>query len=196
MNKIERRVFTIAGLKIERRDGQLAKIIGHAAVFNQLSEDMGGWREQISPGAFAEAIGRDDVRALINHDPNLVLGRNRAGTLTLSEDDQGLLTEITPPDTSYARDLIISMERGDINQMSFGFSVSPNGATWGETTDGIYVRTITQCNLYDVSPVTFPAYTHTDVALRSFNAFRESALKPVDPAWRVKLLKRGLDLIS
>lgn len=196
MNTIERRGFVIDGLKIERRDGEPSKIVGHAAVFNSLSEDLGGFRETILPGAFADAIGRDDVRALINHDSNLILGRNRAGTLTLSEDERGLLVEITPPDTSYARDLMVSMERGDINQMSFGFSVAPGGASWGETTDGVYVRTLSKCNLFDVSPVTYPAYTQTDVALRSLSEFRETEKPPADPAWRVKLLKRGLDLIT
>lgn len=196
MKNVERRGFVIDGLKIERRDGEPAKIVGHAAVFNSLSEDLGGFRETILPGAFADAIGRDDVRALINHDSNLILGRNRAGTLTLSEDSQGLYIEISPPDTSYARDLMVSMERGDINQMSFGFSVAPGGASWGETTDGVYVRTLSKCNLFDVSPVTYPAYTQTDVALRSLSEFREAEIKPEDIGWRVKLMKRELDLIT
>lgn len=196
MKDIERRGFILDGLKIERRDGEAPKIVGHAAVFNALSEDLGGFRETILPGAFTEAIGRDDVRALINHDSNLILGRNRAGTLALSEDERGLLVEITPPDTSYARDLIVSMERGDINQMSFGFSVAPGGATWGETTDGMYVRTLSKCNLFDVSPVTYPAYTQTDVALRSLSEHRQAAEVPVDASWRVRLKLRELDLLS
>lgn len=196
MKNVERRGFVIDGLKIERRDGEAPKIVGHAAVFNSLSEDLGGFRETILPGAFSDAIGRDDVRALINHDSNLILGRNRAGTLALSEDERGLLVEITPPDTSYARDLIVSMERGDINQMSFGFSVAPGGASWGETTDGVYVRTLSKCNLFDVSPVTYPAYTQTDVALRSLSEFQETEKKPEDTGWRIQLMKRELDLIT
>jgi uncharacterized protein len=196
MKNIERRDFAIEGLKVERRDGEPAKIVGHAAVFNSLSEDLGGFRETILPGAFSDAITRDDVRALINHDSNLILGRNRAGTLTLSEDERGLLVEITPPDTSYARDLMVSMERGDINQMSFGFSVAPGGSSWGETTDGVYVRTLSKCNLFDVSPVTYPAYPQTDVALRSLSEFREAEKKPEDTGWRVKLMLRALDLIA
>lgn len=196
MKNAERRGFVLDGLKIERRDGAPSKIVGHAAVFNSLSEDLGGFRETILPGAFTDAIGRDDVRALINHDSNLILGRNRSGTLVLSEDERGLLVEITPPDTSYARDLMVSMERGDINQMSFGFSVAPGGASWGETTDGVYVRTLSKCNLFDVSPVTYPAYTQTEVALRSLSEFREAEKPPENTGWRIKLMQRSLDLMT
>jgi HK97 family phage prohead protease len=144
---------------------------GYAAVFNELSRDLGGFREQIIPGAFAEAIDTDDVRALINHDSNFVLGRNRAGTLALREDARGLAVEITPPDTAFARDLIVSMERGDVTQMSFAFRVSPNGENWAKNADGVWVRSVKRARLYDVSVVTYPAYIQTDVAMRSLDAF-------------------------
>jgi HK97 family phage prohead protease len=144
---------------------------GHAAVFNELSGDLGGFREQIIPGAFAEAIETDDVRALINHDSNFVLGRNRAGTLAMREDVRGLAVEITPPDTAFARDLIVSMERGDVTQMSFAFRIRPNGEDWAKNDDGVWVRSVKRVRLYDVSVVTYPAYTQTDVAMRSLDAF-------------------------
>lgn len=176
--KTERRYFTCADLVIEQRaaDGGTAVpvIRGHAAVFNQLSEDLGGWREQIAPGAFAEAIKVDDVRALWNHNADIVLGRNRAGTLTLQEDVLGLLVEINPPDTQQARDLVVSIQRGDVNQMSFGFSVRPNGQNWGQGDAGNYVRTLTSVRLFDVSPVTYPAYPQTDVAVDELRALRDS----------------------
>lgn len=166
-------------IRVERRDGEGSKIIGHAAVFNSLSDDLGGFREQIAPGAFTEAVKTDDIRALWNHDPNYVLGRNRSKTLRLSEDTKGLAIEIDPPDTQWARDLMISIERGDVSQMSFAFSVKPNGQNWGKDDDGKVVRTLTNVRLYDVSPVTYPAYQQTDVALRSMEQWRkESEYKP------------------
>ena len=172
MAEIEKRMFDAEALTVHRRDdGKSPMMRGHAAVFNELSGDLGGFREQIIPGAFAEAIEADDVRALINHDSNFVLGRNRAGTLALREDVRGLAVEITPPDTAFARDLIVSMERGDVTQMSFAFRIRPNGEDWAKNDDGVWVRSVKRVRLYDVSVVTYPAYTQTDVAMRSLDAF-------------------------
>lgn len=174
-NTLERRTFSIDGLTVEVRDGQKPTIRGHAAVFNTLSEDLGGFREQIVKGAFAEAIERDDVRALFNHNPDHVLGRNMAGTLRLSEDERGLAIEIDPPDTQIARDLITSMQRGDITQMSFGFSVRPGGQDWAKDDEGRNIRTLKKLRLFDVSPVTFPAYPATDVAVRAMSQWEKDA---------------------
>jgi HK97 family phage prohead protease len=172
MAEIEKRMLDAPALTVHRRDdGKSPMMRGHAAVFNELSGDLGGFREQIIPGAFAEAIETDDVRALINHDSNFVLGRNRAGTLAMREDVRGLAVEITPPDTAFARDLIVSMERGDVTQMSFAFRVRPNGEDWAKNDDGVWVRSVKRVRLYDVSVVTYPAYTQTDVAMRSLDAF-------------------------
>ena len=171
---IERRFLALDGLAVEQRDDGVRRIVGHAAIFNSLSEDLGGFREKIAPGAFAEAIGRDDVRALWNHDANFVLGRVRAGTLTMREDERGLAVEIDPPNTQWANDLLVSMARGDVTQMSFGFRVDRGGQTW-EKTDAGSVRTITRASLFDVSPVTYPAYTDTDVAVRSLAEWQAEA---------------------
>lgn len=164
----ETRSFSLREVRIERRaDGKGSRIVGHAAVFDTLSEDLGGFREKIAPGAFSEAIRRDDVRALFNHDNNLVLGRNKAGTLSLAEDSVGLKTVIDLPDTTFAADLAKSMQRGDISQMSFAFSVRTEDQKW-EQAGASYIRTILKVSrLWDVSVVASPAYLETDAAVRA-----------------------------
>lgn len=199
MTDIERRNFTVDALRVETREDGKRRIVGHAAVFNQLSEDLGGFREQIAPGAFADAIKTDDVRALYNHNPDHVLGRNLASTLKLSEDARGLAIEIDPPDTQIARDLLVSMERGDVNQMSFGFSVRPNGQNWAKDDSGQAIRTLTKVRLFDVSPVTFPAYPQTDVAVRELRSWQDAENKTTGAeaerhAAQLKLLNMRLDL--
>lgn len=142
-------------------------LTGHAAVFNQLSEELGwlySFREKIAPGAFADVL-TDDVRALFNHDENLILGRTTNGTLRLSEDEVGLYVEIDPPDTQLGRDLLLSIRRGDVNQMSFAFTIKSE--TWENVEDHNVIRTINKVErLYDVSPVTYPAYPQTDISAR------------------------------
>lgn len=192
---IERRAFAIEGLRIERRaDGAAPMLAGHAAVFNQLSENLGGFREQIAPGAFADAIATDDVRALFNHDPNFVLGRSVSKTLRMAEDARGLAIEIDLPDSATVRDMVvIPIERGDISGMSFAFRVRPNGEQWAEDEDGNTVRTLTSLKLFDVSPVVFPAYPQTDVAVRSMTAWRGDHLARTMTLWteqRALLLAR------
>lgn len=157
-------------IRINESDGGTC-IEGHAAVFDSWSETLGGifpFKEKVRKGAFSESIGRDDIRALFNHDPNYVLGRNRAGTLELVEDDVGLRVRITPPDTSWARDITTSIRRGDISQMSIGFVVEDD--EWSSK-DGIDTRELKKVRLFDVSPVTFPAYTATDVGVRAMQEY-------------------------
>ena len=160
--------------RVEKRaDGEGRKIVGYAAVFNQEVDIAGFFREMIKPGAFADAITRDDVHALSNHDYDHVLGRLKAGTLKMSEDSHGLKVEIAPPDTQDARDLITSMERGDIDQMSFGFSMMGGIQEWDDTGD-LPLRTIVKVGeLFDVSVVPRGAYPTTEVGLRSLEAERE-----------------------
>ena len=193
MNKLERRTLEAVELRAESpgNDDTMPALVGHAAVFGRLSEDLGGFRERIAPGAFEATLAEDDIRALINHRDEYVLGRNRAGTLRLAEDDEGLSVRIEPPATSYARDLVASIERGDISGMSIGFRTIAD--EWNME-DGEPVRTLKAVRLYDVSPVTFPAYAATDVALRALSAFRDT-LKPPLP-WRRQLAGRRLQLIE
>jgi HK97 family phage prohead protease len=172
--EFERRFVHVNELQVERRAGADGPptIRGYAAVFNARSEDLGGWVETIAPGAFAEAIRTSDTRALWNHNPDYVLGRSKSRTLKLTEDVRGLHVECTPPDTQWARDLTTSIERGDVDQMSFGFRIAKGGALWTNEGDK-FLRTITRVAvLYDVSPVTFPAYPDTEVAVRSLAEFR------------------------
>jgi HK97 family phage prohead protease len=156
-------------LRVEPPDGGggLPVIEGHAALFDSLSQDLGGvfpFKEKIRAGAFKASIEKDDVRALWNHDANYVLGRNKAGTLELKETSKGLKVRIRPPDTQWARDLTESIKRGDVSQMSFGFICERE--SWS-IDNGQDVRTLEQVKLFDVSPVTFPAYLDTDVGVRS-----------------------------
>lgn len=200
-DQIERRFFR--GELRAQGEGDERHIIGYAAVFNSLSEDLGGWKEMIEPGAFANTIQVDDVRGLYNHEPTMVLGRNKAGTLILVEDEIGLRYEIIPPDTSYSRDLMVSIDRGDVNQSSFGFNVPKGGDDWIDPTDSqpFPIRILREVKLFDVSPVTFPAYPVTSVAVRDMAQHlagratsQETDLERA--AGRLALRKRRLELVS
>ena len=171
-NQIERRNYVVSELRAITEEKGLRHIAGYAAIFNAMSDDLGWFREKIEPGAFAESIQIDDIRALWNHNSNYVLGRNKSGTLTLSEDAHGLKIDILPPDTQWARDLMVSIDRGDVTQMSFGFETLSD--RW-ETVDKQEIRTLVKVRLIDVSPVTFPAYPNTEVGLRSLEEYRKTA---------------------
>lgn len=144
------------------------EFVGHAAVFDSLSENLGGFREIIKRGAFKDVLD-DDVRLLINHDSNLPLARGE--NLTLSEDPTGLkVSAKIRSDLSYANDLRINLEEGNVTQMSFAFGSGVDDE-WDEDEDGRLVRTIKRFKeLFDVSPVTYPAYAETDAGLRSVDA--------------------------
>jgi uncharacterized protein len=193
MTKPDLRSLPSAELRVEDAGGK-PRIVGYAAVFNSLSEDLGGFREVVRPGAFAACLKDADVRALVNHDPARVLGRTRSGTCKLVEDSRGLRYEIDPPDTTYCRDLLESIRRGDISGSSFRFYMhaDPNrGQMWRSEPSGV-VREITEFGAVDdVSVVTYPAYAATEVSVRSLDAYhaiREG--RPADP-W---LLQAEVDL--
>ncbi len=157
-NTTEKRFYNI---ELEQREGteSATTIVGHAAVFNKLSENLGGFQERINTGAFDDVLG-DDVRAFFNHDPNHLLARSSSGTLRLSTDEEGLKYEFDVPDTTSGRDLLVSMKRGDITQSSFAFTVEDD--SW-ESENGMNIRTIKKVKrLYDVSPVSIPAYPDAD----------------------------------
>jgi HK97 family phage prohead protease len=150
-----------------REEDKGKTLVGYAAVFDSRAELYPGFFEVIATGAFDEVLD-DDVRALIDHESAKILGRSSAGTLRVSTDEKGLKYEIDLPDTTYANDLAISMKRGDIRESSFGFTVKEDSVV-EEMRDGkpTILRTIKKIEkLYDVSPVTFPAYKDTEAQLR------------------------------
>lgn len=165
---METRTNVIKDLSIRQVEGSPTKIAGYAAIFNVPSQplpDLGGKREVIAPGAFTRALADGDNCILtINHDPNLLLARTSSGTLRLKQDDIGLFFEADLPDTSAARDLIVLMNRGDINQNSFQYVADKKD--W-ETRDGQQVRVVKDLHLFDVSIVVNPAFTQTFSVLRS-----------------------------
>lgn len=169
----ERRWLPTSGLRLIPRDGGMPGIEGYAAVFNQKSADM-GFREIVLPGAFDRAIANDsDVRGLVDHLSPMVLGRTKSRTLQLGVDDHGLKINIPKlPDTTYGRDLVVKMEREDVDGMSFSFDTRSD--RW-HTEDGEEVRELIDVDLFDVSVVTYPAYPQTDVALRSLKAYQETS---------------------
>ena len=157
----------------KRAEGQT--IAGYAAVFGSTADIGGHFREVILPGAFTETLKTADVRAYFDHDRGRVLGRTKANTLRLKEDEKGLAVEIDLPDTSDGRDVRTLLDRGDVDGMSFGFMVTHD--EWDETSEPP-TRTIHKIDLREVSVVSEPAYGDTSIALRSLDderAKREKA---------------------
>lgn len=174
----QQRTATITGIEVRATEGKAATILGHAALFNSKSVYMMGFRETIEPGAFKDSL-TGDIRALWQHDTARVLGRTKSGTLRLWEDDQGLAFELNPPDTQDGRDAVTLIERGDVDQMSFGFNVPPGGDSWAEDEDGIPLRKLRAVSLMEISPVTWPAYPDTGVGvMRNAPEWVQRALQP------------------
>ena len=163
-------------------EGESLKLRGYAIVYNSLSEPLYGdlFRERINKGAFTKSLLENDQVCLWGHDTRYVLGRKSAGTLILREDDKGLYFEVSLPNTTWARDLKESVDRGDINQMSFGFKVMRDN--WIDDKEtlkeyGMPIREVEEITLHEISLVTFPAYTQTNV--RNKNEY-EYIPKPPD----------------
>jgi uncharacterized protein len=215
----ERRIIANRARVERRAESDVPMIVGHASVFNEWTTIYEGrywkYREIVRPGAYRNALKeKQDVRGLFNHDSNFVLGRTKSGTLTLEEDDRGLLARIDPPNTQTIRDLVIApIERGDVDGMSFAFTVrSGDGkVTHADKGDGVTVtesagervtirrdgetwyedRELFDLDLYDVSPVTYPAYDGTDVAMRGgFDPSLEQRIREMDRPHKVPAAKR------
>lgn len=172
-------------IRLEQRgEGEAAKsvIVGYAAVFYDPADagttyKYSGWwdafEERIMPGAFDRAIREDDVRALFNHNPDHLLGRNTAGTLSLSVDKKGLRYEIDAPDTGIGSQVRVNIKRAELTGSSFAFVVGDQ--VWRETNlaDGslVVIREIHEVKpLQDVGPVTYPAYESTTAGVRAFRS--------------------------
>jgi uncharacterized protein len=172
IQKLERRLITTELRAVGQ--GKNSKIAGYAARFNSDSEDLGGFIEQIAPGAFTDALAdpKLDAICLFNHDGQ-PLGRTTSGTMKVTQDSVGLFYECTVPDTQLGRDILTLVERGDISQSSFGFAIADGGDVW---TDNYTRRLITKVAcLFDCSPVGRPAYEATSVEARSKFLFPEGA---------------------
>ncbi len=192
--KKEIRTFS-SNMEVERRSeeqGGGAVIRGYASVFNSDSENLGGFVERIDPHAFDDVL-TDDVRCLFNHNPDHLLARTKSGTLTLSVDQKGLMYECELPNTRLGQDLLELIERGDIAESSFAFAVDVQ--EWDEQEDAPAIRTIKKVKrLYDVSPVTYPAYPDATVAKRSLEEFQKHQHDEAD--LQLDVYRRRLRLID
>lgn len=171
----------------ELRATQEGRLSGYAAVYNSLSHDLGGFREVILPGAFDRTLREfPDVLALVEHDTNKVLARTTNGTLRLAPDDYGLRVEIDPADTSYARDLLALVRRGDVAGMSFRFRPFPGGARMDLSTTPP-TRSLTSVQLAEVSVVVSPAYPDTSIAVRALEHARAAERQRLLNGMRLRL---------
>lgn len=186
MDREMRQTRSIASNFTTREDGEDLRIEGYFAVFNSIYEIGPGMSESIAPGAFSNTLS-GDIRALVNHDSTLVLGRTSAHTLELREDEHGLWGRISinPKDTD-AMNLYERVKRGDVSQCSFGFEIVREDTEIGE--DGNVHWTIQEVRLHEVSCCTFPAYESTNISARE--AQREEILARKAEAWRTKMKER------
>lgn len=191
---MERRNLARGGVRLEERAEGGKRIVGLASVSYDGTPDteyelLPGLRERIMPGAFDRALKeKDDVRALFNHDSNLVLGRTKSGTLKLTATREGLAYEIEPADTTAYRDTVAHLERGDVDGSSFAFLVTREQWLYDKDrrTD---IRQVQEVQLFDVGPVTYPAYEATTSGLRSCHV--ESDAKELLEVWRSRAAQRG-----
>ena len=164
MNDVERRTMQ-AEWRVEGDD--VPTISGYGAVFNSESQDLGGFREQIAPGAFAKSIkDNPEIVSLFNHESSMLLGRTGAGTLKVEEDKRGLWITVTPPESRM--DVVTSIKRGDVPGMSFQFVTVRD--SWKGLDTKAPMRTLEEVRLLEVGPVVFPAYKDTVVSARALDA--------------------------
>lgn len=202
---MERRMHPAGQVRLQQREeNKPPVIVGYAAVFwregkPETEYAFGGWFgkivERIMPGAFDRTILEDDVRGLFNHCPDYVLGRNKAGTMKLSVDEIGLQYEIVPPDAGYARDLMASLARQDITGSSFAFDITKQ--MWIEPEDGTedpVIRELHEIKLWDVGPVTFPAYSGATAGIRARDPLSPSTLTEIELFQKQRNARRAVQL--
>jgi HK97 family phage prohead protease len=184
----ERRDLGFESAEFRFADGDKRTLEGYASIYG-VSYDLGRFDEVVETGAFSRALTEaQDVRALIDHDPARIIGRSKNGTLEMREDNKGLFTRIHLPDTQEARDLATLVERGDLDAMSFGFTVKSD--RW-ENNEGRNTRYISDVDIFDISVVAFPASPTTSVALRSMEA-AEAEIEADHRRRRFSLMLLGL----
>lgn len=192
MTRTERQLRAVATDFQTREENNAPHISGYFVVFNSVSEILPGMTESVAPGAFKNTLS-GDIRALVNHDSTLVLGRTKAHTLELKEDERGLWGDITiNPEDRDAMNLYERVKRGDVDQCSFGFDIVSEDTDYRD--DGSIHWTIREVMLHEVSCCTFPAYQETNISARSAerDAFRARLLE----AWKLKMkgvLKNGTE---
>jgi len=173
---VEQRTIKTETAEVRAGSGGAKTIVGYAARFNHYSDNLGGFVEVLRPGAFSRAVNDDRIKGKYEHE--LTLARSGAGTLRVTEDNEGLYYEIDiNTRDSEAMNALARIERGDVAFSSFAFTLTPDGDTWGETEQGFPLREIVPAGvarLYDVSPVSDPAYAATDVAARALARFADA----------------------
>lgn len=183
MREVEKRVLALP-VELRAKEGSTGTLYGYAARYMSHSHNLGGFIEQIAPGAFDRALAeKQDVLARAEHDSALLLGRTSSGTVRLMSDAQGLRYEVDLPDTQAGRDYAVLTGRGDVRGSSFAFMLGPaeNAQEWSVLPDGTPLRTLTDLDLIDVAPTANPAYAATSVSARALEQAQEVA-KPADIA--------------
>lgn len=195
VNKREVRYIPFEEFELREDDKKSPVLTGYASVFNQEVEIYGLWVEKVAPGAFKKTIQENDIRALWNHNTDLVLGRNKSGTLNLAEDGKGLHVDIYPPDTQAGRDAVTSIKRGDVSQMSIAFQIVKQEWYFPQDKRELPVRTIKEMKLFEVSPVAFPAFEQTSISARSGMLAPDGEIDPLEEARRlIRCAEQGMEL--
>jgi HK97 family phage prohead protease len=173
VDQTEKRELISSGIEVRKSEDGTHTISGYAVKWEMKSETMGYWtrfKEQFKKGAFSESLTNDDQRALWSHDTSQVLGRTKNGTLRLSEDDVGLKFELDLPNTTLGNDAFETIKRGDVDGVSFGFSMQKQ--EWDESDPDNILRSVVQARLFEISPVAFPAYPDSVVSARGYDPYK------------------------
>lgn len=181
-DNVDRRFIPLdmAELAVEMRGESSPTLKGNGVVFNTLSENLGGFREQIAPNAFRAALEKSDVRGLFNHNPDHLLARSSAGTLRLVKGRGALRYEMDLDGDQLSQFVRRKVERRELTGSSFSFTIADGGDEWDER-DDVLIRTVTKIDaLYDIGPVTFPAYTETTVSARSLDMAKSFAFEALE----------------
>lgn len=163
--ELERRHVELSNMEIRNTDDGKTIVGGYVVEFEKLSVPLYGFREKVRKGAFEKSLRNSNVKALWNHNSDLVLGSTKNGTLKLWEDDRGLKFELELPDTTWGRDAAATIKRGDVDGVSFGFETVVD--EWDNSDENNVIRTLVEVNLFEISPTPFPAYPDSSVGVRS-----------------------------